>query len=57
MSTGVREYWIVNPFNKEVNVFLFENLDVAKNATYKATENLVSFIFDGLEVSLKEIFG
>lgn len=57
MSTGVREYWIVNPFNKEINVFLFENLDVIRNATYKGNENLLSFIFDGLEVSLKEIFG
>lgn len=56
MSTGVREYWIVNPFSKEVSVFLFENLDVAKNVTFKNDEKLTSFIFEGLEISLKEVF-
>ena len=57
MSTGVREYWIVNPFNREVTVFLFENNDVIKSAAYKNGENIISYIFDGLEVSLKSIFG
>ena len=56
MSTGVKEYWIINPFSKEVTVFLFENFDVVKNITYKKSENLVSFIFDGLEVSLESLF-
>lgn len=57
MSTGVREYWIVNPFSKEVTVFLFENNDTIKNATYKNGEIIVSYIFEGLEVSLENIFG
>lgn len=56
MSTGVREYWIVNPFSREVTVFQFENNDTIRNATYKKDENIVSYIFDGLEVSLKSIF-
>ena len=56
MSTGVREYWIVNPFSKEVTVYLFENNDLAKSAVYKKNENFVSYTFDGLEVSLKSIF-
>ncbi len=56
MSTGVREYWIVNPLNKEVTVFLFENNDVLKNATFKNDERIVSYIFEGLEISLKNIF-
>lgn len=56
MSTGVREYWIINPFNKEVTVFLFENYDVAKSKTAKNDETAASFIFEGLEVSLKKIF-
>lgn len=56
MSTGVREYWIVNPFSREVTVFLFENYDTPKNATYKNGENIVSYIFEGLEVSLESIF-
>ncbi len=56
MSTGVKEYWIVNPFNKEVTVFLFENNDVLKNTTYKNDEFISSYSFEGLEVSLSSIF-
>ncbi|MDF2984783.1 MAG: hypothetical protein K0R50_293 [Eubacterium sp.] len=56
MSTGVREYWIVNPFNKEVTVFLFENNDVLKNSTFKKEESMVSYILEGLKVSLQSIF-
>jgi len=56
MSTGVTEYWIVNPFNKEVTVFLFENNDVLKNTTYKKEESIASYTFEGLEVSLSSIF-
>lgn len=56
MSTGVKEYWIINPFNKEVTVFLFENSDVLKNTTYKNSETVASYTFEGLEASLKSIF-
>ncbi len=56
MSTGVKEYWIVNLFNKEINVFLFDNYDVVKSSTYKNNEKVVSFLFEGLEVDLESIF-
>lgn len=56
MSAGVREYWIVNPFSKEVALFLFENNDVLKNKTYTNDETIVSYTFEGLEVSLKSLF-
>jgi len=56
MSTGVREYWIVNTIHKQVNVFSFENCEVVENITYKNDEKLVSFLFEGLEISLKDIF-
>ncbi|MDD4493705.1 MAG: type II toxin-antitoxin system prevent-host-death family antitoxin, partial [Eubacteriales bacterium] len=55
MSTGVQEYWIVNTFSKEINVYLFENFDVAKNITFMNEDMLTSYIFEGLEISLKEI--
>ena len=57
MSTGVREYWIVNPFDKEVTVFLFENNDVKKSTAYKNEEKVSSYTFEGLEASLGDIFG
>lgn len=56
MSTGVKEYWIVNPFNREVTLFLFENSDVLKNTTYKNNEIISSYIFEGLKVNLESIF-
>lgn len=56
MSTGVKEYWIVNPFNREVTLFLFENNDVLKNTTYKNNETVSSYIFEGFKVDLKDIF-
>jgi prevent-host-death family protein len=56
MSTGISEYWIINPINREVSVFLFEENNIAKNATYKNRETAVSYHFDGLEVSLEKIF-
>jgi Uma2 family endonuclease len=57
MSTGVKEYWIVNPLNREVSVYLFEENNISNNATYKNLENAVSYNFAGLEVSLEKIFG
>jgi len=56
MSTGIKEYWIVNPLNKEVTVYLFEDETVSKNATYKNKELAASFYFPGLEISLDRIF-
>lgn len=55
MSTGVREYWIVNTFRNEINVYLFENFDLAKSVTFRQGETLTSFIFEGLEINLQEI--
>jgi prevent-host-death family protein len=57
MATGVSEYWLVNPLNREVIVFLFEGNDISKSATYKKGEDALSYHFSGLEVSLEKIFG
>ncbi len=56
MSTGVKEYWIVNPLNREVSVYLFEENNISKNTTYKNHETVISDNFAGLEVSLEKIF-
>lgn len=56
MSTGISEYWIVNPLSREVSVFLFEENDIGKSATYKNQEIVMSYHFNGLEVSLEQIF-
>lgn len=56
MSTGVREYWIINPLNREVSVYFFEASAISKNVTYKNDETAVSYSFPGLEVSLEKLF-
>ncbi|MCC3357833.1 type II toxin-antitoxin system Phd/YefM family antitoxin [Bacillus sp. REN16] len=56
MSTGVGEYWIVNPDNKEVTVYQFEDLNISNSATYKNNEAVQSFIFKGLSAEIRRIF-
>jgi prevent-host-death family protein len=56
MSCGVNEYWIVNPDNKEVTVYLFEDFNISKSATYKNNDAAQSFIFKGLSAEIKRIF-
>jgi prevent-host-death family protein len=56
MSTGVMEYWLVNPFSKEVTVYNFENNDFTGSITYRSGEIAVSSTFDGLQVAVKSIF-
>jgi prevent-host-death family protein len=56
MSTGVIEYWIVNPVNEEVTVNFFENGEISKSRTFRKGETLNSYYFEGLAVKLKKIF-
>jgi prevent-host-death family protein len=56
LSTGVREYWIVNPFSREITVFKFENGDMADSRSFRGGDSAVSFIFDGLKVRVESLF-
>jgi Uma2 family endonuclease len=56
MSCGVTEYWIVNPFNEEVIVYLFQEKDIVNSATYRKPDCAESFHFKGLSVELARIF-
>jgi Uma2 family endonuclease len=56
MSCGVEEYWMVNPFNKEVTVYLFEEKNIKNNITFKNNEIIQSFIFEGLVADIRRIF-
>lgn len=53
---GVKEYWIVDPKSKTVEVYRLgeEGFELVK--TYKADEVLESPVLLGLEVDLKEVF-
>jgi len=56
MSCGVREYWIVNPLNREVAVYLFEDRDIKNSATFRKSESAQSYVFAGLTAELERIF-
>lgn len=56
LSTGVREYWIVNPFNREITVYKFENEDVADSRSFRGSDQAASFIFEGLTVPVDSLF-
>jgi prevent-host-death family protein len=56
MSCEVNEYWIVNPINREVTVYLFEDKNISGNSTYRKSEKAQSHIFAGLSVDLDKVF-
>ncbi len=57
MSTGVKEYWIVNPISKDVQVFRFDDGEIIDSMTFKGRETVKSFVFDGFGVIADKIFG
>lgn len=57
LNCGVKEYWIVNPFSKEISMFYFENEEIEENITYKLGEKAVSFSFKELVIDTERIFG
>jgi Uma2 family endonuclease len=56
MRFGVREYWIVSPKNKTIQVFSLENSVYGEPLEYAARATVISSVFAGLEVSLDGLF-
>ena len=56
-AAGVREYWIVDPIAKVVNAFLLQpdgKYDLG--TVYEYHQKAPVYIFEGLEIDLKELF-
>jgi Uma2 family endonuclease len=56
-AAGVREYWIVDPKGKTVNIFLLQpdgKYDLG--SVYDCTQKAPVHIFEGLEIDLMELF-
>ncbi|WP_372630258.1 type II toxin-antitoxin system prevent-host-death family antitoxin [Cohnella sp.] len=56
MRSGVKEYWIVNPFSKEITVYRFADGEIAENVTFRLGETAKSYIFEGLSAELNRLF-
>ena len=57
MRYGIKEYWIVSPTNKEIQIYNFEDCQLKKEPiTFKNNEILKSNIFSDLKIDLKEVF-
>jgi len=56
-AAGVREYWIIDPKTKVVNVFLLQPEGKYDLGTvYESGQNAPVHILDGLEIDLNELF-
>ena len=52
MTCGIHEYWIVDPLNQEIHIYLFEDKKLVKNKTYTFKDRIKSFYFDDFSFSL-----
>ncbi|WP_100011764.1 type II toxin-antitoxin system prevent-host-death family antitoxin [Lentibacillus sediminis] len=53
---GVREYWIVDPLNEQIWVYVLGDNDITNSKSYKKDDTVRSEVFEGLEVDLQEVF-
>ena len=56
MDFGVKEYWMVNPKLKAIEVYVLEEGEYKQAAIYKGDDFAVSQTFKELGINLKDIF-
>lgn len=57
MAGGVKEYWVVDPKNRSVLVYGFDQGGIIDMAAFTGDDAARSMTFDGLCVPLAELFG
>ena len=55
-KSGVEEYWIINPMNKNAICYSFKNNMPYKVDGYHHFETIKSEVFKGLSIGIKELF-
>ena len=56
MMSGVGEYWLVDPQNRHIILYRFEDLQIVEYATVRKGEVAKSWHFDGLQVAVDELW-
>jgi Uma2 family endonuclease len=56
MVSGVGEYWIVNPWNREVYIYSFASGEIRNYRVFKGNETAVSGVLENLGVPLEQVF-
>ncbi|MGE5557333.1 MAG: Uma2 family endonuclease [Bacillota bacterium] len=56
MCGGIREYWIVNPANREAYVYSFESGEIGNYRVFKGTEGAASEALEDLVIRLEQVF-
>ena len=56
MHGGVKEYWIVDPKNKQISVYTFEDQDIQEYVVHSIPGKAESIVFPGLTVDLGSVF-
>jgi len=56
LSCGVKEYWYVDPSFREISVYEFKDDNIGKYETIMDKGTARSFLFEGLSVSVEELF-
>ena len=54
-SAGVREYWVIDPVNKSIQMHFFETNEY-NIAVYGETEKVIPHVLEGCEIYLKDVF-
>ncbi|MDR1552412.1 MAG: Uma2 family endonuclease [Prevotellaceae bacterium] len=55
-AVGVREYWVVFPLDKSIQVFILQADGKYDKGTLYETGKVPVHIFDGIEIEMKDIF-
>ena len=56
MACGIGEYWIANPWNREVYIYSFVSGEIGNYRVFKGAERACSEILENLSIPLDQVF-
>jgi len=56
MSTGIKEYWVVDPNAEHIIIYSFEDSNIDSTNMFKKNEKLESLIYPEFQLEINEIF-